>query len=113
MANDKDGELSGVSRAAILLMTLGEEAASQVLKHMEPKEVQSVGSAMAALKNVSRDQVSHVLSNFCQTVERQTGLGLGADDYVRNVLVQALGEDKAGGMIDRILRGANTKGLET
>ena len=113
MAKDNDTELNGVSRAAILLMTLGEAAASQVLKHMEPKEVQSVGSAMAALKNVSRDQVSNVLSNFCQTVERQTGLGLGADDYVRNVLVQALGEDKAGGMIDRILRGANTKGLET
>lgn len=110
---DDGGELNGVSRAAILLMALGEQAASQVMKHMEPKEVQSVGSAMASLKNVSRDQVSDVLTNFCQTVERQTGLGLGTDDYVRNVLVQALGEDKAGGMIDRILRGANTKGLET
>jgi flagellar motor switch protein FliG len=113
MANSDAHDLNGVSRAAILLMTLGEEAASQVLKHMEPKEVQSVGSAMASLKNVSRDQVSDVLSSFCDTVERQTGLGLGNDDYVRSVLVQALGEDKAGGMIDRILQGANTKGLET
>lgn len=107
------GDLNGVSRAAILLMALGEDAASKVMQHMEPKEVQSVGSAMAALKNVSRDQVTDVLNNFIRTVEKQTGLGLGTDDYVRKVLVQALGEDKAGGMIDRILRGANTKGLET
>jgi flagellar motor switch protein FliG len=108
-SQDKDG----VSKAAILLMSLGEQAASQVLMHMEPKEVQAVGQAMATLKNVSRDRVSEVLADFVRTVELQTGLGLGADEYVRNVLVQALGEDKAGGMIDRILRGANTKGLET
>ncbi|NOZ52436.1 MAG: flagellar motor switch protein FliG [Gammaproteobacteria bacterium] len=106
-------ELTGVKRAAILLMALGQESASQVLKHMEPKEVQAVGSEMALLSNVSKDHVSEVLAEFSKTVERQTGLGLGNDDYVRDVLVQALGEDKAGGLIDRILRGASTKGLET
>jgi flagellar motor switch protein FliG len=111
--SDDAKELTGVRRAAILLMALGQEAASQVLKHLEPKEVQAVGSEMAQLKNVSRDHVTEVLATFSQTVERQTGLGLGNDEYVRNVLVQALGEDKAGGLIDRILRGANTKGLET
>lgn len=94
-------------------MALGEQAASQVLKHMDPKEVQAVGSAMASLKNVSKDQVSTVLTDFCRILDKQTGLGLGTDEYLRNVLVQALGEDKAGNMIDRILRGANTKGLET
>lgn len=104
---------NGVTKAAILLMTLGEQAASQVLKHMEPKEVQAVGLAMAALKNVSKDEVSVVLTDFCNTIDKQTGLGLGTDEYVRSVLVQALGEDKAGNMIERILRGANTKGLET
>lgn len=110
--NSKDGS-NGVTKAAILLMALGEQAASQVLKHMEPKEVQAVGSAMASLKNVSKDQVSTVLTDFCRILDKQTGLGLGTDEYIRNVLVQALGEDKAGNMIDRILRGANTKGLET
>ncbi|WP_455204865.1 flagellar motor switch protein FliG [Kaarinaea lacus] len=111
--SDESKDPSGVSKAAILLMSLGEQAASEVLKHMEPKEVQSLGSAMASLSNVSKEQVSGVLADFSQTIEKQTGLGLGTDEYVRKVLVQALGEDKAGGMIDRILRGANTKGLET
>lgn len=112
MADDSN-EGNGVTKAAILLMSLGEQAASQVLQHMDPKEVQAVGSAMATLSNVSKEQVSGVLNDFVTTIERQTGLGLGTDEYVRKVLVQALGEDKAGGMIDRILRGANTKGLET
>ena len=113
MSNDSKDPNNGVTKAAIFLMSLGEQAASQVLKHMEPKEVQAVGSAMASLKNVSKDQVSTVLTDFCRTIDKQTGLGLGTDEYVRSVLVQALGEDKAGNMIDRILRGANTKGLET
>lgn len=103
----------GVERAAILLMTLGEQAASEVLKHMEPKEVQSVGTAMAQLENVSRKQVSSVLDNFVETVQNETGLGLGTDEYLRKVLTNALGTDKADNVIDRILQGGNTKGLET
>jgi flagellar motor switch protein FliG len=113
MSNNSKDTASGATKAAIFLMALGEQAASQVLKHMDPKEVQAVGSAMASLKNVSKDEVSTVLTDFCRTIDKQTGLGLGTDEYIRKVLVQALGEDKAGNMIDRILRGANTKGLET
>ena len=111
--NEEEKFSSGVNKAAILLMALGEASASKVLQHMDPKEVQAVGSAMANMRNVSKDQVSEVVSSFCTIVEKQTGLGLGNDEYIRNVLMQALGKDKAGGMIDRILRGANTKGLET
>jgi len=102
----------GSERAAILLLTLGEQYASEVLKHMGPKEVQKLGSSMAALSNVSKDQVGTVLSDFCTTVDNQTALGVGSDDYIRNVLVSALGEDKASGVLDRILAGSNSKGLE-
>ena len=113
MADKGVGKISGIKRAAILLMSLGQESASQVLKHMDPKEVQAIGSAMAETTQVSKDDVATVLAAFAETVDKQTGLGLGNDDYIKSVLVNALGEDKAGGMIDRILRGANSKGLET
>jgi len=113
MGKKGPGKLSGLNRSAILLMSLGQEAASQVLKHMDPKEVQAIGSAMAETTNVSKEEVAIVLAAFASTVENQTGLGLGNDDYIKSVLIDALGEDKAGGMIDRILRGANSKGLET
>ena len=94
----RDGEKKsgGVNKAAILLMSLGEVDASKVMMHMEPKEVQAVGSAMAAISNVSKEEVSEVVAGFCKKVEQQTGLGLGNDEYIRNVLVTALGEDKAG-----------------
>jgi flagellar motor switch protein FliG len=104
--------INGIERAAILLLSLGEQDAAAVLKHMGPKEVQKVGSAMATLSNVSKDQVAAVLQDFVSTVENQTNLGVGSEDYIRKVLVSALGEDKAGGVIDRILLGRNTKGLE-
>jgi len=110
---EKAKELNGVQRSAVLLMTLGEKAASEVLKHMDPKEVQKLGAAMAQIDNITRQQVDDVLRNFCTTVQEETGLGLGSDEYVRKVLINALGQDKAEGLIDRIIQGGNTKGLET
>jgi flagellar motor switch protein FliG len=108
---DKQADLSGPDRAAILLMSLGEEQASEVLKHMGAKEVQRIGAAMASLQAVNRDQAEDVLDEFVTTVEQQTALGVGSHDYVRRVLNQALG-DKGANLIDRILIGRDSKGLE-
>lgn len=112
MTPDPQG-LNGVQRGAVLLMSLGEAEAAEVLKHMTAKEVQKLGAAMATITNVSRNQAVEVIDSFVGALENQTSLGIGAEDYVRKVLVQALGEDKAGGLIDRILHGRNTKGLDT
>lgn len=105
-------KLSGTEKAAVFLRSLGEEDAAAILKHMNPKEVQRVGQAMATLTNVTREEVQGVLDNFVTTVEEETGLGIGSHDYVRNMLVGALGEDKAGSLLDRILSGGNTNGLD-
>ena len=105
--------LSGVERSAVLLLSLGEADAAEVLKHMGAKEVQKLGLAMATMGAVSREQVLAVMGEFHGTLERQTSLGVGADDYIRAVLEQALGADKAGSLIDRILLGRNTSGLDT
>ncbi len=112
METSKAANLSGTDRAAVLLMSLGEENAAGVLKHMGPKEVQRIGTAMASLQSISRQDMNRVLQDFVQTVEQQTALGVGSDEYVRKVLTSALGEEKAGGVIDRILTGRNSKGLE-
>lgn len=108
--SDAQGSRAGVDRAAILLLALGEQDAAQVLRHLGAKEVQRVGAAMAQLSGVSRDEVANVLASFASTVE-QTSFGVGTDDYVRNVLVEALGADKAGSVIDRVLHG-RSRGLE-
>ena len=88
-----DGELnrSGVEQAAILLLTLGEQDAAQVLKHLGAKEVQRVGAAMAQLSGISREEVSAVLGRFVSKVDQQTSVGVDSDEYVRRVLTEALG----------------------
>jgi len=106
-------KLSRVDKAAILLLTLGETDAAQVLRHMGPKEVQRVGVAMAQMRNVHREQVEQVMSEFVDVIGDQTGVGIGSDGYIRKMLTQALGEDKANGLIDRILLGGNTSGLDS
>jgi flagellar motor switch protein FliG len=106
-------QLNGTIRAAVFLMTLGEEAASQVLKHLAPKEVQSIGSAMASLPSVSRTELNEVISQFNAVVDDQTAIGVGNEDYLRKVLVQAVGEDRAHSLIDRILVGGTSAGLES
>jgi len=112
MIDKKDAERTGTERAAILLLTLGEQEAAQVLKHMGAKEVQRIGAAMAKLTNVSKDEVHTVISDFASSVESQTSVGVGAEDFLRKVLVDALGQDKATSIIDRISIGRSTKGLE-
>lgn len=106
-------KLNKVDKAAILLLSLGEADAAQVLRHLGPKEVQRVGTAMAQMRNVQRDQVERVMSEFVEIVGDQTSLGVGSEGYIRKMLTQALGEDKAGGLIDRILLGGNTSGLDS
>ena len=106
-------KLSRVEKAAILLLSLGETDAAQVLRHLGPKEVQKVGMAMAQMRNVQRDQVERVMGEFIGIVGDQTSVGVGADSYIRKMLTQALGEDKAGGLIDRILLGGSTSGLDS
>ena len=106
-------KLSRVDKAAILLLSLGETDAAQVLRHMGPKEVQRVGVAMAQMGTVHREQVEQVMSEFVEIVGDQTSLGVGSDAYIRKMLNQALGEDKANGLVDRILLGGNTSGLDS
>jgi flagellar motor switch protein FliG len=107
-----DAELTGTAKAAILLLSLGEEHAAGVMKHMGPKEVQQVGTAMASLTNVTTETLDSVVGQFISTIGGQTALGIDSDKYIKNVLTSALGGDKAGGVIDRILLGRNSKGLE-
>ena len=112
-ASKRPAKLSKLDKAAIFLLSLGESDAAAILKHMGPKEVQRVGNAMAGLRTVQRDQVQEVMGDFIEVVGEQTGLGVGADSYIRTMLTQALGEDKANSLVDRILLGGSTSGLDS
>jgi flagellar motor switch protein FliG len=109
----QEPQITGAQRAAILLLTLGEQDAAEVLKHLSARDVQAVGQAMAVLTSVSREQVDKVLTRLHDDMGSQTALGVGTEDYIRKILTNALGETKAGNLIDRILLGRSSKGLES
>jgi flagellar motor switch protein FliG len=84
---DPREKMQSVDRAAVLLLALGEDDAARVLKHLDPREVQRVGSAMASLRSVNMGQISVVLDAFLDTVTGQSGITIGASEYVRKMLV--------------------------
>jgi len=103
----------GILKSAILLMSLGEEEASQVFRYLGPKEVQKLSEAMAALNDIKREKIELVLEEFCQQSDDRTSLGQDGLDYLRKVLIKALGEEKATSLLDRISRGDDTNGIES
>ena len=104
--------ISGAQRAAVLMLLLGEQQASEIIKFLNPGEVQSLGGAMVAVSDVSQEAVNAILDEFVTTIKKQSSLGLGSTDYVEKVFKRALGDDKAASVLGRILPGQSTKGLE-
>jgi len=112
MANTPD-DLAGTQRAAILLMSLGEQDAANVLKQLDAREVQKLGIAMAELKEVSREQMSSVLDKFIGIADSKANLAGGSQDYVRRVLTQAVGKHKTDMLLDRVSNGQTGQGIES
>jgi flagellar motor switch protein FliG len=105
-------DMSGTQRAAVLMLLLGEQQAADIIRYLNPKEVQALGAAMVSVSDLSQEAVNTVLDDFVATIKRQTSLGLGTTDYVENVLKRALGDDKAASVLGRITPGHGSKGLE-
>src|SRR6202040_637272 len=109
MAND---ELAGTQRAAILLMSLSEQDAANVLKQLDAREVQKLGVAMAEIKQITREQMTAVLDNFIGTLDGTANVASGSPDYVRRVLTQAVGKQKTDMLLDRVTAGQTGQGIE-
>ena len=103
----------GIQNSAIFLMSLGENEAAEVLKYLEPKEVQKISSAMVTLNNLSKDQIAKVFHDFLVAASTKTTIGLDSNSYIRNMLTKALGDDKAAGLLDRIMHNSDTSGIES
>src|SRR5258708_8858637 len=95
----------GINKAALLLMSLGENEAAEAFRFLSPHEVQKISAAMAALKNVTHSAVDAVLQDFIKEAETHTTLSLDSKEYIRSVLTSALGEERAGGVLHRIIQG--------
>ena len=103
----------GLENAAILLMSIGEEEASEVFKHLTPKEVQRLGETISKMKSITRERVDGVIESFERVAASESLLVTDNNEYVKAVLRRALGEDKAGLLIDRIMQGNDVTGIES
>ncbi len=106
-------KLDGIEKASILLLSLSEEDAAQILKFMEPKQVQVLGGAMAAMDDMTQSKISAVHKHFIEEIQNYSTIGFKSEDFVRRALVAALGEDKAAHLLDQIMAGSGAKGLES
>jgi flagellar motor switch protein FliG len=106
-------KLEGVEKAAILLLSLSEEDAAQILKHLEPKQVQKVGVAMAQVDDLSQDKISAVHRTFIEQIQDYSTIGFQSEDFIRKALTAALGEEKAATLLDQIILGGGAKGLDS
>jgi len=104
--------MTSTQRAAVLMLLLGEEQASDIIRFLNPKEVQALGAAMVQVQDLSQEAINVVLDEFVATIKKQTSLALGPADYVEKVFKRALGDDKAASVLGRISPGAGSKGLE-
>jgi len=106
-------KLDGVEKASILLLSLSEEDAAQILKNLEPKQVQKVGMAMAGLADLSQDKISAVHKLFIDQIQSFSNIGFQSEDFIKKALTAALGEEKAANIIDQIIMGSGAKGLDS
>ena len=106
-------KLDGVEKAAILLLSLSEEDAAQILKHLEPKQVQQVGTIMAGMDDFTQEKITAVHKVFINEIQNFSTIGFQSEEFVRKALTAALGEDKAGNLIDQIVMGGGAKGLDS
>jgi flagellar motor switch protein FliG len=102
---DRGSEFSGAERAAVLLMSLGEQDAAAILKHMDPRDVEAVGQAMAALPSVTRDRAENVVQSFLQKLDSGDGFAVDKPDFVKKVMAASFGKQRGEVMVDRILSG--------
>ena len=106
-------KLEGVEKAAILLLSLSEEDAAQILKHLEPKQVQKLGTEMAKVDDMTQTKITAVHKHFIEEIQNYSTIGFQSQDFVKRALTAALGEDKAANLIDQILMGSGAKGLDS
>jgi len=105
-------ELTGTQKSAILMMLVGEDEATEILKNLSPREVQHLGASMYSVQGLDQDTVNLVLDEFLAIIKEQTSLGLGAGNYIRNVMTNALGDERAQSVLSRITPTSTERPIE-
>ncbi len=93
---------TGVERAAVLMMLVGDEEAAAILQKLDPEEVRQLGKAMFAVADVSEHEVEDVLDDFVGHARQRTAIGFDPRPKIEGMMTRALGQDKADSVLARI-----------
>jgi flagellar motor switch protein FliG len=104
--------LSDLEKSAVVLMSIGQDAAAEVVKSLSQLEINLLGVAMARIAQVPKEAAAAVYREFADLLVQDGALAIGAEDYVREVLEKALGHDRAGRLVGRMKLGDYSAGLE-
>ncbi len=110
--NKFPGRLTDVEKSAVVMLSIGKDAAAQVMKHMTQLEINLLSVAMARISNVTKMEVTEVFQEFIDIMLQETSIGIGAEAYVHGVLEQALGPEKAERLAGRLNQGDYFAGIE-
>ncbi|MGN1393137.1 MAG: flagellar motor switch protein FliG [Succinivibrionaceae bacterium] len=106
-------DMTGMEKATLLMLSLEAESAANIFKHLEPKQIQRLGMSMASMNDFSNDKVTAVQRLFIEDIQKFSNIGVDSEQLVREALKNALGEDKAGNLIEQIIMGSGAKGLDS
>ena len=105
LANSSSADtLTGVQKAAMLLVSLGEEFSAEILKHLSEDEVDTITRAISRLSNVTSQQAESVLNEFHQLTIAQDFIVKGGIEYARKMLAKAFGPESAKRLADRLAK---------
>ncbi|MCM7468316.1 flagellar motor switch protein FliG [Enterobacter bugandensis] len=106
--------MNASEKSAIVMLTLGDVLAAEVFKHLNAHEVKQISSSMVNMAGFTHDQMAMVLEQFKKDSSEYAALSLNTNDYLRSVLVKALGEERASSLLEDLLdTHQGTNGIET
>ncbi len=102
----------GLKKAAVLMLAIGQDAAAEVMRFLEPREVQKLSMLMSTMHSVSTEELNNVLSELKTESKKTSYFGIDSEVYISEVLNKALGDDKAANLLDRILTKNDSSGID-
>ena len=109
--NSETEQLPGLRKAAVLLIMIGDDASSEILKQLDEEEVQAISREISRVQTLSSDQAEHVLEECYQMAVAHDYVVKGGVDYARKVLINAFGPEHAKKMLDRLMKSLGNETL--
>ncbi|MCC7202994.1 MAG: flagellar motor switch protein FliG [Nitrospirae bacterium] len=107
-----ENQNNGYEKAAILLVTLGEDVASEVMKNLDAREIKLIGNYLSKASKIAPEKVKTVVREFHEIATSPDSFVFGGEDYMRAVLTKAMGAERAGKVMENLAIVSEDKGLE-